>query len=115
MNIDIGVHQTHCCAIHGCKYGDEYCLVVLGVVKQSYPCEDCQEHLEINGDVDDRLCDIDFQLIKLLNLRARLIDWMVVDRSKSHMKRKVFVEVAGGPLTQEAIDDIFLAVDRNMR
>lgn len=36
-----GVHETHCCEIHGCKYGDEDCPVVLGIVKQKYECESC--------------------------------------------------------------------------
>lgn len=35
-----GVHETHCCKKHGCKYGDEYCPVVLGHIKQVYKCED---------------------------------------------------------------------------
>ena len=37
----IGVHRTHCCKIHGCKYGDDDCPVVLGIVKQDHPCEEC--------------------------------------------------------------------------
>ena len=36
-----GVHQTHCCLLHGCKYGDEGCPVVLKIIEQKYPCEDC--------------------------------------------------------------------------
>lgn len=36
-----GVHETHCCEIHGCKYGDEDCPVVLGIVKKKYDCESC--------------------------------------------------------------------------
>lgn len=37
-----GVHGSHCCAEHGCKYGsDEDCPVVKGEVKQEYPCETC--------------------------------------------------------------------------
>lgn len=40
---NLGVHQTHCCSIHGCKYGDEDCPVVRGVIIQDYPCEDCKE------------------------------------------------------------------------
>jgi hypothetical protein len=35
------VHQSHCCAKHGCKYGDEDCPVVNGDVKQFYYCEEC--------------------------------------------------------------------------
>ena len=36
-----GVHRTHCCVIHGCKYGDYECPVSNGTIKQDYPCEDC--------------------------------------------------------------------------
>ena len=37
----IGVHQTHCCIEHGCKYGNSNCPVELGLVQQTYLCEDC--------------------------------------------------------------------------
>lgn len=37
-----GVHESHCCIHHGCKYGAEDCPVVSGEIKQLYPCEDCQ-------------------------------------------------------------------------
>jgi len=37
-----GVHRTHCCKKHGCKYGDEKCPVILGTIKQDHPCEDCK-------------------------------------------------------------------------
>ena len=36
-----GVHRTHCCFEHGCKYGDKDCPVELGLIKQDYKCEDC--------------------------------------------------------------------------
>lgn len=38
-----GVHEHHCCDKHGCKYGDVDCPVVLKLIKQKYPCEDCEE------------------------------------------------------------------------
>lgn len=38
-----GVHRTHCCFEHGCKYGDEDCPVELGLIKQDYPCEMCND------------------------------------------------------------------------
>ena len=41
-----GVHQSHCCKWHGCKYGDDNCPVVHGLVKQDYLCEWCNEDLE---------------------------------------------------------------------
>ena len=36
-----GVHETHCCINHSCKYGDIDCPVVLGIIKQKYLCESC--------------------------------------------------------------------------
>lgn len=42
MKVDkIGVHRTHCCILHGCKYGDSDCPVFCRVVIQKYPCENC--------------------------------------------------------------------------
>lgn len=37
---NIGVHETHCCSDHGCKYGDEDCPVVKGTV-EGIRCESC--------------------------------------------------------------------------
>lgn len=47
-----GVHITHCCALHGCKYGDEDCPVATGKVGQEYSCEDCE------GEVLTPKCDV---------------------------------------------------------
>ncbi len=33
--------QSHCCVIHGCKYGHEDCPVTTGKVLQDYLCEFC--------------------------------------------------------------------------
>ena len=35
------VHTEHCCAAHGCKYGDPMCPVAKQEKEQSYPCEQC--------------------------------------------------------------------------
>lgn len=44
-------HTEHCCCEHGCKYGDENCVVWLGYAEQSYTCESCsiynKKHMEI--------------------------------------------------------------------
>ena len=37
-----GVHKTHCCLKHGCKYGDPDCPVILSLIEQKYPCEFCE-------------------------------------------------------------------------
>ena len=39
----IGVHRTHCCIAHGCKYGDDDCPVVIGEILQDYLCEFCND------------------------------------------------------------------------
>jgi hypothetical protein len=41
-----GVHRTHCCSEHGCKYGNDDCPVVSGDVKQDYPCETCSDEMD---------------------------------------------------------------------
>lgn len=38
-----GTHGTHCCAEHGCKYGDIDCPVVSGFMTQNYECEECSD------------------------------------------------------------------------
>ena len=35
------VHATHCCIIHGCKYNEDNCPVVIDAVEQVYLCPDC--------------------------------------------------------------------------
>jgi hypothetical protein len=49
-----GVHRTHCCALHGCKYADDDCPVANWEIAQDYPCETCprasgvdEEYLEV--------------------------------------------------------------------
>lgn len=41
-----GVHASHCCSKHGCKYGDADCPVVTGEAEQKYPCESCSEEYD---------------------------------------------------------------------
>jgi hypothetical protein len=45
----IGVHRTHCCLKHGCKYGKKDCPVVWKSVKQEYRCEYCDGEWRENG------------------------------------------------------------------
>ena len=40
-----GVHATHCCRRHWCKYGANDCPVVLGDVAQDGPCDACEDEL----------------------------------------------------------------------
>ena len=50
-----GVHATHCCILHGCKYGSPDCPVVLNRVGQEYPCEQCPEEPVSDADADELL------------------------------------------------------------
>lgn len=38
--------KTHCCSRHGCKYGDNMCPVVRGIVIQEQECEYCWHELD---------------------------------------------------------------------
>lgn len=40
---EYGTHRTHCCALHGCKYGEDDCPVVSGEITQDYRCEFCED------------------------------------------------------------------------
>lgn len=54
-----GVHETHCCSKHGCKYGqDNDCPVALGLIKQKY---DCQNGYDMDEDCFSE--DIDIQTV----------------------------------------------------
>jgi hypothetical protein len=39
-----GVHITHCCALHGCKYSDQNCPVAARRAPQAYLCELCDDN-----------------------------------------------------------------------
>ena len=62
---NIGVHQNHCCKIHGCKYGEKDCPVVQGTITQAYLCEDCPE-------LNDQVQNVEMSLKELkLNLELK--------------------------------------------
>jgi hypothetical protein len=41
-----GMHVWHCCKVHGCKYGERSCPVVLETLVQKYFCEECTRSVE---------------------------------------------------------------------
>jgi hypothetical protein len=49
-HINIGVHVTHCCHQHGCKYSNVDCPVLWGTEKQKFRCEMCQDVWEERGE-----------------------------------------------------------------
>lgn len=49
---NVGTHETHCCARHGCKYGDgSSCPVEANVVIQAYACEFCHSTAYLNEQI----------------------------------------------------------------
>lgn len=42
VHLEVGLHISHCCSQHGCKYDDEQCPVFFGRVKQEGPCVECR-------------------------------------------------------------------------
>lgn len=48
-----GVHRTHCCIHHGCKYNDDDCPVEKFRIPQDYICETCAEYGFTLQDVRD--------------------------------------------------------------
>jgi hypothetical protein len=55
-NTEIRVHQSHCCALHGCKYGDKDCPVIIRLVIQTSTCDSCDE------DGISRLVEVGYKL-----------------------------------------------------
>ena len=54
MPVDrVGVHATHCCPDHGCKYCDDDCPVVSGEVDGIF-CEACEYDLELLKELSER-------------------------------------------------------------
>lgn len=62
-----GVHKSHCCILHGCKYNECDCPVNAGEITQSYICEEC---------FDDGLSSLkDIEFILNLNCCKEMIDF----------------------------------------
>lgn len=61
--IRVETHRTHCCVLHGCKYGDgRKCPVEARLTKQAYRCERCDDDgLHAIPDPDDP----DYDLLKM--------------------------------------------------
>ena len=64
-----GVHAEHCCIYHGCKYSSQQCPVILGVIIQNYPCEQCCDEAEEDQEKDKLINEY---RTRLLELRSQL-------------------------------------------
>jgi len=69
-----GVHRTHCCIKHGCKYGDDdHCPVATGRIEQDGACHNCGEESE--GHYGERR-EIDYKCYKSPGiLKPKFSDW----------------------------------------
>lgn len=67
-----GVHDAHCCPVHGCKYGDDYCSVVEGFERgiKDEGCEFCHEDSQNPDKI--RIKELEAELA-LVRRAARLI------------------------------------------
>lgn len=58
---EIGTHVGHCCARHGCKYGDEEnCPVENKSHKQDHPCESCVDVADAEAQIRELQEEIAF-------------------------------------------------------
>lgn len=58
---EIGTHVGHCCARHGCKYGDgKYCAVEQKTHNQDHPCEQCVDINEAEAEIKSLQEEIEF-------------------------------------------------------
>ena len=73
MRGTIGVHASHCCKWHGCKYGDDDCPVVNGDTEQLYLCEDCYWELEDEEYCRGRLARIE-EIKRFISPNATLMN-----------------------------------------
>lgn len=88
------VHGTHCCKIHGCKYEDEDCPVVLGTEK-GIQCEECQGAIRVMEQFDK----VQFEV-------SEIKDWME-DGSNPTRSMVEFLLAEVDRLTQQVDDPLF--------
>lgn len=62
---DLFVHVTHCCGVHGCKYGHEDCPVETHKFPQAYKCESCFYYEEEASDSQVQVFELQKQLAEL--------------------------------------------------
>ncbi len=41
-------HIKYCCAVHGCKYDNDFCPVVYGLADQQLSCSECEKEKNNN-------------------------------------------------------------------
>lgn len=58
---NVRTHVTHCCALHGCKYGyKSNCPVVAGEHAQEFRCEECPTVAELKQQMEELKVELAF-------------------------------------------------------
>ena len=77
-----GIHTSHCCHKHGCKYafhaGDEAsCPVMTGALRQEFPCEFCElSHPEQDKAVDEIVSWLEGRVKELREMDTRVAGYI---------------------------------------
>lgn len=75
-----GVHATHCCVKHGCKYVDDGCPVAAGLVRAEYQ-QECCELDEVYASDECSNCDrLESELVRLTAELTRVTDELAMVR-----------------------------------
>lgn len=90
-----GVHENHCCATHGCKYGNEDCPVANGLTKQIYRCEWCYEDEYEIVDKINEMFEVTYETSTHFQWSDDLI-FLNYDDAKKFLTNKGFSKVSNG-------------------
>lgn len=74
MNLnEDAIHAGHCCAQHGCKYGElNTCPVLNNRVEQKYPCDSCVSVEELEDQLAHLLKELEWS--KNLERKGHVLD-----------------------------------------
>lgn len=112
---DWGVHITHCCVLHGCKYGDEDCPVVTQETVQKYECEDCSNSM-IPAFFNLGVKKINAPLLEILLQKEGIESTLILDEDvnvETNQLVQAYAEKLQENQWQEAIEEILQYMRKN--
>ena len=106
--VSVSVHDAHCCKVHGCKYGYEYCPVFNGL-ENGIACEQCDNE-------DTEILQLQRELVAA-NARANefICERLYMERTLASQNRKIcemeqnekaYEEILGRKSYQEVADEL---------
>lgn len=83
---NLGVHITHCCVYHGCKYAEPDCPVWSGEVEQKYDCEQCEyeDRMPILNYLNKRLNEVPLSNVETWTELARAKEFVIAEMRGDH-------------------------------